>query len=585
MPLASIAISTQALERVVRRLEFVLDQCTKLDTAKLTRCGLSCSPCEPNLAAWITKYNQAIEREADHLQILIAPLQDLLQRAKIQITRNSALLLAHQRLPQSILSKIFLVAAHEDLGRPAYVSHLYNFTRVCHRWRAVALNTPGLCTTFTLWDTETEKQYEIFAHELKLTGSLPLDVRLLQSESKNKFETIKAPTESWKLLRQQSKRWRSLTLEMNFKEFCVMMPSGEPLDCQSLEALYLNHNFLSPDSSYRNSKYDLPDLFLPMFYNATALRTVQIKVESVGGGWKQKVCFLETWRLTDLSLCFERCGDATRFLPILKQQAGTLQRLNFAITEKYNSEDGKLGTHATPISMHKLTELSCRLDATPLISCIKAPKLKSLTIDEHPGVLTDCIYNTAGTDDARVSNDATKTGDAATGREISNARIADTAFREIKDAADTAKSSEALPSVADRVKTYIHLTSLSISNVDWPTDSLLLVLHELILLTSLKLNESKKEHDRTLVTKTFVKNMMPGGCVLVAERMNDPTRRWFFLSGLKELHITLGYTLEEDQEMINLLRDMADSRSKDGLKACIRQYDDPQMKKTIDIWS
>ncbi|KAL1718987.1 hypothetical protein EV715DRAFT_200011 [Schizophyllum commune] len=584
MPPASIADiipSTKALVEAAKRLNSALDKSFKSEKVKVSRSNLSCSPTEQELAASVKRYNEEIERHANNLQSLLAPLQNLLRCAKLEVTHNSALLSAQRRLPK-ILSRIFLLAAEKPPSRPS-LEHLgdrHNFVRVCNICQDVARRTPDLWTRISVWDTETDEQHKLLVQELELTGKRPLDVRLIHLKSKNK---IIAPTKSWDLLKKESKRWRSLTLEINSHEFHVMTPSDERLDCQLLEALCLDHNVLSPDPSYINPNFDLPHLLLPEISNATSLRTVQIKVESVGGGWNQKVCFLETWRLTDLSLCFERCGDATRFLPILKQQAGTLQRLNFAITEKYNSEDGKLGTHATPISMHKLTELSCRLDATPLISCIKAPKLKSLTIDEHPGVLADCIYNTAGTDDTRVSNDATKTGDAATGREISNARIADTAFREIKDAADTAKSSEALPSVADRVKTYIHLTSLSISNVDWPTDSLLLVLHELILLTSLKLNESNKEHDRTLVTKTFVRNMMPGGCVLVAERMNDPTRRWFFLTGLKELHITLGYTLEEDQEMINLLRDMADSRSKDGLKACIRQYDSPQMTKTIDI--
>ncbi|KAL1700713.1 hypothetical protein EV121DRAFT_283189 [Schizophyllum commune] len=579
IPLASIddiIPSTKALRVAARRLHSALDKSFKGEKVRVSRSDLSCSPSEPQLAASIAEYNEAIEHHASDLQSLLAPLQDLLRRAKLEVTHNTALLSAHRRLPK-ILSRIFLLAAEKPPSRLSLerLSDRHNFVRVCHTCQDVARRTPDLWTSISVWDTETDEQHKLLVQELELTGKRPLDVRLIHLKSKNK---IIAPTKSWNLLKKESKRWRSLTLEVNSHEFHVMTPSDERLDCQSLQALYLDHNVLSPDSSYRNSKYDLPDLLLPMFYNATALRTVQIKVESVGGGWKQKVCFLETWRLTDLSLCFERCGDATRFLPILKQQAGTLQRLNFAITKIWAPEDGKLGTHATPISMHKLTELSCQLDATPLISCIQAPELRSLTICEHPGVLTDCTYNTISADDAR------KTDDAA--RKITDVgEETNEAAEKTNDARDAAKPPEPLPSVASRVKTYTFLTSLSISNVDWPTDSLLLVLHELISLKSLKLDESNKQYAGRLVTKTFVRNMMPGGCMLVAERMNDPTRRWFFLTGLKELHIMLGYTLEKDQEMINFLRDMADSRSKDGLKACIRQYDDLQMTKTIDIWT
>ncbi|KAL1752854.1 hypothetical protein FB107DRAFT_292838 [Schizophyllum commune] len=540
MPPASIADiipSTKALREAAKRLHSAMDSSFKGEKIRVSRSKLSCFPSEPELAASVKRYNEEIERHANDLQSLLAPLQNLLRCAKL-----------------------------EPPSRPSlrHLGDRHDFVRVCNTCQNVARRTPDLWTRISVCDTETDEQHALFAEELELTGKRPLDVRLIHLKSKSR---IIAPTKSWNLLKKESKRWRPLTLKINSHEFHVMTPSDERLDCQSLEALCLNHNVLSPDPSYINPKYDLPHLLLPEISNATSLRTVQIKVESVGGGWKQKVCFLETWRLIDLSLCFERCGDATRFLPILEQQAGTLQRLNLAFTKIWVPEDGKLGTHATSISMHKLTELSCQLDATPLISCIQAPELRSLTINEHPGVLTDCTYNTISADDAR------KTGDAA--RKIADVgEETHEAAEKTNDARDAAKPPEALPSVANRVKTYTFITSLSISNVDWPTDSLLLVLYELIQLKSLKLNESNEKHFRTLVTKTFVRNMMPGGCVLMV-----------FLTGLKELHITLGYAPKEDQEMINLLRDMAGSRSKDGLKACIQQYDDPQMKKTIDIWS
>ncbi|KAI5897247.1 uncharacterized protein SCHCODRAFT_01177143 [Schizophyllum commune H4-8] len=569
IPLAStadIVPSPQALREAVETLRSALYQSSKYLKVETPRSNLTRSPSDPKLAASVERYNTEIERQADHLQSLIAPLQDLLQRAKLQITHNTALLSAHHRLPQSILSKIFLlVAARErELGRPTYVSHLYNFTRVCDRWRAVALNTPGLCTTFTLWDTETATQYEIFAHELELTGKFPLDVRLRQLKSKTGFQTIKGPTESWELLKKQSKRWRSLTLEINSQEFRIMTPSDQPLDCQSLEALYLNHSFLSPDPSDTDPKYDLPRLFLTVISNATALRIVQIKVNTVGGGRKQKVCFLESWHLTDLSLCFDDCGDATRFLPILKQQANTLERLNFAITKMWARGDGKLGTHATLISMQKLTELSCRLDATPLISCIKAIQLKSLTIYEHPGVLTDCNYNTVSTDAAVKTEDTARKANDIAGK--------------TNEVANVDKTPEPLPSVADRVKTYIHLTSLSISNVEWPTDSLLQVLSELNALKLLKLDESDEKYLGKLVTKTLLQNMKPHECTLV------PKRNWTFLMKLEKMHITLSFAAESDVELIELLREMADSRVKAGLTTFMSQFRDPQTTRTTDIW-
>lgn len=571
MPPASIANiipSTKALREAAKRLNSALDKSFKSEKVKVSRSNLSCSPSEQELAASVKRYNEEIERHANDLQSLLAPLQKLLRCAKLEVTHNAALLSAQRRLPK-ILSRIFLLAAEKPPSRPS-LEHLgdrHNFVRVCNICQDVARRTPDLWTRISVWDTETDEQHKLLVQELKLTGKRPLDVRLIHLKSKNK---IIAPTKSWDLLKKESKRWRSLTLEINSHEFHVMTPSDERLDCQSLEALCLDHNVLSPDPSYINPKYDLPHLLLPEISNATSLRTVQIKVESVGGGWKQKVCFLETWHLTDLSLCFERCGDATRFLPILKQQAGTLQRLNFAITKIWVPEDGKLGTHATSISMHKLTELSCRLDATPLISCIKAPKLKSLTIDEHPGVLTDCIYNTVGAGDAKMSNDATKTDDAATGREISNAtRITDAASREIKGAAETVKSSEALPSVADRIKTYIHLTSLSISNVRWPSESLILALIEVDALKYLKLDESDGRYLGQLVTKTLLQNMRPNQCTLVSGH------EWTFLIQLEKLEITLSLEAEKDEE----LRKMVDS--------CVQSVNsrsrDPQTRRTTDL--
>ncbi|KAL1687802.1 hypothetical protein GGG16DRAFT_61396 [Schizophyllum commune] len=571
MPPASIADiipSTKALREAAKRLHSALDKSFKSEKVKVSHSNLSCSPSEQELAASVKRYNEEIERHANDLQSLLAPLQNLLRCAKLEVTHNAALLSAQRRLPK-ILSRIFLLAAEKAPSRPS-LEHLgdrHNFVRVCNTCHNVARSTPELWTRISVCDTETDEQHALFAKELELTGKRPLDVRLIHLKSKNK---IIAPTKSWNLLKEESKRWRSLTLEINSHEFHVMTPSDERLDCQSLEALCLDHNILSPDPSYINPKYDLPHLLLPEISNATSLRTVQIKVESVGGGWKEKVCFLETWHLTDLSLCFEKCGDATRFLPILKQQACTLQRLNFAITKIWVPEDGKLGTHATSIPMHKLTELSCRLDATPLISCIKAPKLKSLTIDEHPGVLTDCIYNTVGAGDAKMSNDATKTDDAATGREISNAtRITDAASREIKDAADTVKTSEALPSVADRIKTYIHLTSLSISNVEWPSKSLIPTLIEVDALKYLKLDESDGRYLGQLVTKTLLQNMRPNQCTLVSGR------EWTFLIQLEKLEITLSLEAEKDEE----LRKMVDS--------CVQSVNsrsrDPQTRRTTDL--
>ncbi|KAI4518298.1 hypothetical protein K525DRAFT_250560 [Schizophyllum commune Loenen D] len=214
MPPASIADiipSTKALREAAKRLHSALDKSFKSEKVKVSRSNLSCSPSEQELAASVKRYNEEIERHANDLQSLLAPLQNLLRCAKLEVTHNAALLSAQRRLPK-ILSRIFLLAAEKAPSRPS-LEHLgdrHNFVRVCNTCHNVARSTPELWTRISVCDTETDEQHALFAKELELTGKRPLDVRLIHLKSKNK---IVAPTKSWNLLKEESKRWRSLTLE------------------------------------------------------------------------------------------------------------------------------------------------------------------------------------------------------------------------------------------------------------------------------------------------------------------------------------------------------------------------------------
>ncbi|KIK68245.1 hypothetical protein GYMLUDRAFT_80744 [Collybiopsis luxurians FD-317 M1] len=101
-----------------------------------------------------------INESIDFLDSYLQELQTIAEKVERQRRRCKGLLSVVRRLPVEILSEIFVHATLEDLPTtgprdynfcyPTSCNHPFVFSKVCHRWREVALSTPMLWSCITL---------------------------------------------------------------------------------------------------------------------------------------------------------------------------------------------------------------------------------------------------------------------------------------------------------------------------------------------------------------------------------------------------------------------------------------------------
>ncbi|KAL1687804.1 hypothetical protein GGG16DRAFT_61352 [Schizophyllum commune] len=496
------SLSSPVAVREAVTLRAILDDCERLVNIEALRSGDACSPSDPGLGSSIAGFTTSIERQVGILQPMLVELRELLRRAEHQSQLNDAFLSPVRRLPNEILADIFLLTVARD--RPLFprIRPDFAFSRVCQRWRAVALGTTALWTNISVWPTEPAEIHDRFVRELELAGDRPLDVRFAHQWPCD--DNADKPTKSWELLQSLSHRWRTLRLELDSSYFRVLTP--RPIVCSSLVALYLKQEVLEPD---RTPGLDDKGHLLTALSYAPMLRTVDIQAQRVRGG-SSPLSFPDSWRLTDLSIFANQCdGSVSRFVPLFEQNANTLKKLNLSLAHFAGS------FYMTPVvlpvvSMPQLTELTCRMRAAELVSTIDAPQLSRLTIDSDLWRADDhALYG--------------------------------------------------LPTVAHRIGTYTNLTWLSVLDIKWSTPSLLETLHALPNLAYLRLEERKP---RKLITKDLL-DALTRGEVDVDGALTPPNASCP-LPSLAHLHMVIQDKDSRSKDVIRAVRPMALSRVATG---------------------
>ncbi|TRM63782.1 hypothetical protein BD626DRAFT_568409 [Schizophyllum amplum] len=449
----------------------------------------------------LAEFNASIEREEEKLGLLVAQLQDVLLRAQRQRSLNNALLSSIRRLPPEVLSEIFLHAAADqrkmDLTKPG---HHYHFARVCHLWRFVALTTPALWTDVSVKTVETPNIHNLFAHEFPLAGEYPLRVRLEHPAWHAKLDEGRA-TRSWDLLLQQSHRWQTLDLALDYHVFCGMTP--QPVSCISLETLSSSLGVVDLER-LTGSSAEVPSIFSSLA-DAPRLRRVELITGLIPG--THSLRFPASWRLSHLVLEVKACGSLARLLSLIRQLAPTLRTFSLDIIRA-------MATFLPPplnedVRFPKLVEFTCFRGACFLFQHIAAPKLSSLSIGRHPVPLSS--YGAAPLD-----------------------------------------------SIAGRIGMCANLLELLIIDVIWPAESSLDTLRCLENLTSLDLREKKDEYVGRYINNELFVGLTRGG-VEVEGVVTGPNPACP-LPRLERMRVVLYKDSEERPGLIAALRTMALSR-------------------------
>ncbi|KAK7032419.1 hypothetical protein VNI00_013167 [Paramarasmius palmivorus] len=122
-----------------------------------------------------------VQKDLEVCETHIAKLID--QRAKLQRTigRCQSLLAPVNDVPTEILASIFEFCCHENVVHPAVDSSALILSKVCHRWRQVALSTPkiwsSLSVDFERWGTDNRLSRIVRAF-VDRSRSSPLSIKL-----------------------------------------------------------------------------------------------------------------------------------------------------------------------------------------------------------------------------------------------------------------------------------------------------------------------------------------------------------------------------------------------------------------------
>jgi hypothetical protein len=145
------------------------------------------------------------------------------RRAEIARNRARNAALPINRLPDEVLSKIFLVSVSPVEG-PLWDSP---FLATCHRWRKCALHCPRLWSVIPIYgDTELDE----LALWLSRSASVPLHIRFTYDEDDGSSETIMAHfTTAYEIISRHSPRIRSLHVT-GITSIAILLPLEFPTD-------------------------------------------------------------------------------------------------------------------------------------------------------------------------------------------------------------------------------------------------------------------------------------------------------------------------------------------------------------------
>ncbi|KAK7032418.1 hypothetical protein VNI00_013166 [Paramarasmius palmivorus] len=122
------------------------------------------------------------QKDLEVCETHIAKLID--QRAKLQRTigRCQSLLAPVNDVPTEILASIFESCCHKNVFHPVVDSSALILSKVCHRWRQVALSTPKIWSSFSVhferWDVDDYRLPRIVKAFVDRSRSSPLSIKL-----------------------------------------------------------------------------------------------------------------------------------------------------------------------------------------------------------------------------------------------------------------------------------------------------------------------------------------------------------------------------------------------------------------------
>ncbi|KAL1744442.1 hypothetical protein HDZ31DRAFT_38632 [Schizophyllum fasciatum] len=210
-------------------------------------------------------------RNLKHLDsVLLAEITKLQKQrlaVQAQARAHSALLAPVRRLPEELLSQIFLHAASNE-GNIAYpgMEKSVHFTVVCRRWRDVAFRTAAL------WNRVDIKTYQppseaTVANRLRLTGQTPLHISYFLGRSYLLEYAGDRYTNLLSILCEQSGRWE--TARLNGVPLAVTAWTPPPFPV--LRELFIEQNRDYDEDTLALSRY------LHLFHHAPNLRRVTIQ--------------------------------------------------------------------------------------------------------------------------------------------------------------------------------------------------------------------------------------------------------------------------------------------------------------------
>lgn len=348
------------------------------------------APKQPELAQMRTSINDHTARLST-LDSHIIQLQDALKRLQVErewisteITDLKAISHPMRRLSDDIVSEIFLACIEEDLvSKSGIVDSLdvrgmpWVLTRVCSRWRAIALFFPRLWATISV-SLNMKRRHDatvigfLLGLHLQRSGSNALRI-WIQSDSPD--------TKNHHLLRAllpSSFRWHCAVFVLPWVSFKALLP------IQGL--LPRLHTLLVQISTCEDQTPEI----LEVFRYAPQLRNFSvINLESVArwvpAPWPQIVDYM--WEEN------HACGDP-HHLEVLRQTPD-LEKCELNITNHM------VHTPGPPITLHKLKNLGIDImdpqagirPFSQHINLLTLPVLHSLVIDARDTLDADCVVS------------------------------------------------------------------------------------------------------------------------------------------------------------------------------------------------
>jgi len=174
-------------------------------------------------AGYCEKHKYEISKEVSLLALRSSLMESEIQRAEIARNRASNAALPIHRLPEEVLSEIFLLSVSP------INNHLWSssFLAVCHRWRKYALRFPRLWSVITIYHDTALDELAIW---LSRSASAPLHIQFRYQKSTRSPETIMAHfTAAYGIISSHSPRIRSLHVT-GIPSVTTLLPLEFPTD-------------------------------------------------------------------------------------------------------------------------------------------------------------------------------------------------------------------------------------------------------------------------------------------------------------------------------------------------------------------